>query len=187
MKLNSKKGFTIIEVVLVLAIAGLIFLMVFIALPAMQRNQHDTQRRNDYSALSAAITNYATNNGGKLPGECSVGNVSSGSYSLATTRSGICSDTTKYINSSSDSTIGNGTLALDPSGNPYILKVIKAASIVEITEAATTASGSLVYVVLGADCSGSGSLGNKPAATTGTRNFAVYGALETGTYCAASS
>ena len=35
--INSKKGFTIIEVVLVLAIAGLIFLMVFVALPALQR------------------------------------------------------------------------------------------------------------------------------------------------------
>ena len=35
-------GFTIIEVVLVLAIAGLIFLMVFIALPVLQRSQRDT-------------------------------------------------------------------------------------------------------------------------------------------------
>lgn len=34
----TKKGFTIIEVVLVLAIAGLIFLMVFLALPALQRS-----------------------------------------------------------------------------------------------------------------------------------------------------
>lgn len=44
---NSKKGFTIIEVVLVLAIGGLIFLMVFIALPALQRSQRDTQRKDD--------------------------------------------------------------------------------------------------------------------------------------------
>ncbi len=65
--IKSKKGFTIIEVVLVLAIAGLIFLMVFIALPAMQRSQRDTQRRNDYSTLSAAMTSYMTNNNGKLP------------------------------------------------------------------------------------------------------------------------
>jgi prepilin-type N-terminal cleavage/methylation domain-containing protein len=35
-------GFTIIEVVLVLAIAGLIFLIVFLALPALQRSQRDT-------------------------------------------------------------------------------------------------------------------------------------------------
>lgn len=32
---STKKGFTIIEVVLVLAVAGLIFLMVFLALPAL--------------------------------------------------------------------------------------------------------------------------------------------------------
>ena len=48
------KGFTIIEVVLVLAIAGLIFLMVFLALPALQRSQRDTQRKNDMARLKAA-------------------------------------------------------------------------------------------------------------------------------------
>ena len=64
---NSKQGFTIIEVVLVLAIAGLIFLMVFIALPALQRNQRDTQRRQDMSRAITAIQNYQTNNSGKIP------------------------------------------------------------------------------------------------------------------------
>lgn len=54
-------------VVLVLAIAGLIFLMVFIALPALQRSQRDTQRRNDMSALASQITQYQSNNNGKLP------------------------------------------------------------------------------------------------------------------------
>lgn len=60
-------GFTIIEVVLVLAIAGLIFLMVFIALPALQRSQRDTQRRNDMAAMASQITQYQANNNGKLP------------------------------------------------------------------------------------------------------------------------
>ena len=64
---NNKKGFTIIEVVLVLAIAGLIFLMVFLALPALQRSQRDTQRKNDASRLRAAVTDYTSNNRGKLP------------------------------------------------------------------------------------------------------------------------
>ncbi len=64
---NNKKGFTIIEVVLVLAIAGLIFMMVFIALPALQRNRRDTQRKSDLSRLQGAITNYASNNRGKVP------------------------------------------------------------------------------------------------------------------------
>lgn len=61
------KGFTIIEVVLVLAIAGLIFLMVFIALPALQRSQRDTQRKDDLSRLQTAVTRYSSNNRGKLP------------------------------------------------------------------------------------------------------------------------
>lgn len=52
------KGFTIIEVVLVLAIAALIFLMVFIALPALQANQRDGERKQDASIVSAAVTDY---------------------------------------------------------------------------------------------------------------------------------
>lgn len=64
---NKEKGFTIIEVVLVLAIAGLIFLMVFIALPALQRNQRDTQRKNDLSRVQTAVQNYQSNNRNRLP------------------------------------------------------------------------------------------------------------------------
>jgi len=64
---NKEKGFTIIEVVLVLAIAGLIFLMVFIALPALQRSQRDTQRRDDVSKFVSQLSSYATNNRGKVP------------------------------------------------------------------------------------------------------------------------
>ena len=64
---HNQKGFTIIEVVLVLAIAGLIFLMVFIALPALQRNQRDTQRKNDLSRAQTAVQNYQSNNRNQLP------------------------------------------------------------------------------------------------------------------------
>lgn len=64
---RKEKGFTIIEVVLVLAIAGLIFLMVFIALPALQRNQRDTQRKNDLSRVQTALTSYTSSNRGALP------------------------------------------------------------------------------------------------------------------------
>lgn len=64
---TKQKGFTIIEVVLVLAIAGLIFLMVFIALPALQRNQRDTARKSDVSAVSAAVNGFVSTNRGKFP------------------------------------------------------------------------------------------------------------------------
>lgn len=68
--MNTKlttKGFTIIEVVLVLAIAGLIFLMVFIALPALQSGQRDTARKSDVSNVAAAVTSWSNNNRGKFP------------------------------------------------------------------------------------------------------------------------
>lgn len=65
--LSTHKGFTIIEVVLVLAIAGLIFLMVFVALPALQRSQRDTQRRNDMARMATALTNWQVNHSNDLP------------------------------------------------------------------------------------------------------------------------
>ena len=63
---QTRKGFTIIEVILVLAIAGLIFLMVFIALPTLQRNQRDTQRKNDLSRLKTALDSYKSNSRAKF-------------------------------------------------------------------------------------------------------------------------
>ena len=43
------------------------YLCVFLALPALQRSQRDTQRRNDFSELLTQITNYQSNNRGRLP------------------------------------------------------------------------------------------------------------------------
>lgn len=63
----NKQGFTIIEVVLVLGIAGLIFLMMFIALPALQRSQRDAARRDDILVFLRKVKDYQTNNRGALP------------------------------------------------------------------------------------------------------------------------
>ena len=68
----TKKGFTIIEVVLVLTIAGLIFLMVFLALPALQRSQRDAQRKQDVAMVVTALHNWKANNKGR--GDASMGN-----------------------------------------------------------------------------------------------------------------
>ena len=66
---QKDRGFTIIEVVLVLAIAGLIFLMVFIALPALQRGQRDAQRKSDLTRISVQITNYLSSTRGSVPND----------------------------------------------------------------------------------------------------------------------
>lgn len=66
---QNTKGFTIIEVVLVLAIAALIFLIVFLAVPALQGSQRDTQRRNDMGRLMSQLANYTANNKGNVPSD----------------------------------------------------------------------------------------------------------------------
>ena len=59
---KSQKGFTIIEVALVLAVGALIFLVVFLAVPALQRNQRNDARKRDQSSVVEAITSYTSNN-----------------------------------------------------------------------------------------------------------------------------
>jgi prepilin-type N-terminal cleavage/methylation domain-containing protein len=64
---KRQEGFTIIEVLIVLAIAGLIVLIVFLAVPALQRNSRNTQRKNDVSATLGAVSEFVSNNSGRLP------------------------------------------------------------------------------------------------------------------------
>lgn len=64
---KDKKGFTIIEVLIVLAIAGLILLIVFLAVPALQRNSRNTTKKAEASAIGGAIAEWANNHNGILP------------------------------------------------------------------------------------------------------------------------
>lgn len=68
--LKRDDGFTIIEVLIVLAIAGLIMLIVFLAVPALQRNARNTSRKSDASSLASALSEYINNNDGQLPASC---------------------------------------------------------------------------------------------------------------------
>jgi hypothetical protein len=52
---------------IVLAIAGLIMLIVFLAVPALQRNSRNTGRRSDAGRIGTAASNYVANNNGSLP------------------------------------------------------------------------------------------------------------------------
>ena len=161
--LATKRGFTIIEVSLVLAIAGLIFLMVMIALPALQRNTRDTQRKEDISALVAAVKKYQTNNRGALPtGDGSNWNIALGNY------------------------LGDGFI--DPDGTNYNLTVENCANSTD--KPCSGVEGNMgdfpnnykLYIVTQARCSGSetsGALGS-----SNPRKFAVLYRLEGGgLYC----
>ena len=113
--LNSR-GFTIIEVALVLAIAGLIFLMVFIALPGLRASQRDTDRRTHMISFLDSVKKYQTATRGALPGGSDgadvVDVVWDGTGGIATSWKGFYKD---YL----------GGNFMDPSGENYKLKILK--------------------------------------------------------------
>ncbi len=65
--LKKEKGFTLIEIVLVLAIAGLLLVIVFLAVSGAQKSRRDSQRKNDLSRIAAQLENYASNTNGDYP------------------------------------------------------------------------------------------------------------------------
>lgn len=192
-QLDTRNGFTIIEVVLVLAIAGLIFLMVFIALPALQRSQRDTQRSNDVSRLSTAINNFKSNNRGNIPGSSKAGDGNSVN---------VTGQTEKGKNSKSNNagtwdyfydnyllvgSAGQTDTFADPDGDPYSLQVVQCAGTSGASLAVGTACnasaqrtemtfdaqstnnpGHAILVVQHATCSGETSI-----YSSGARNIAL--------------
>ena len=130
--INTKKGFTIIEVVLVLAIAGLIFLMVFVALPALQRSQRDTQRRNDMSRVDTSLVQYQTNHSNlsvNLPDvgteaakwTAPVNNTFDGDDGCGTNQA--CQFIRDYMNTGSSENDGKKNSFEYPDGTPYSIVI----------------------------------------------------------------
>ena len=137
---TSKKGFTIIEVVLVLAIAGLIFLMVFVALPALQRSQRDTQRRDDMARVASALTNWQTNNNNNLPSDAT------GATKLISDYLGGTSEFKDPDGTSYTITIGSGALANASNYGSHTINVQTNAKC--SGEAAVAGSGNSNFAVL---------------------------------------
>lgn len=157
----NKSGFTIIEVVLVLAIAGLIFLMVFVAFPALQRNQRDTQRRDDYAMLESQVVS-ASSTSGKVPN-------------------------TNVYKIGQD----GGDYGMDPKGLPYTIAFESVDSRVpDLTSISGSASDVDVYILhgtYGSYCDDDGTPYNYDSGEAHVKSFAIYGQLENATYCRTAS
>lgn len=147
---QKTKGFTIIEVVLVLAIAGLIFLMVFTALPALQRSQRDTARKSDLSTVATSVTTYLTNNRSVYPA------VGTTALPLVGSPTGFAG----YLTS-----LSNNITSVTVAGSPTAITTITPADGVIIITPKTT-------------CGASGA--NQTINVGTTRQFTVVTRLETG-------
>ncbi|MBQ9684305.1 type II secretion system protein [Candidatus Saccharibacteria bacterium] len=165
---KNKKGFTIIEVVLVLAIAGLIFLMVFIALPALQRSQRNTQREDDLARIITAVNNYQSNNQGKVP------------FKNGADQAALA----KFINRYVDSTCklegtdikcdDSSNEFRDPQGDTY--KIVNGGLASDGTDVSTNMQEKTFYGYYNATCGDEGIVKKG----TGDRDVAVFMKLEGG-------
>ena len=182
----KKRGFTIIEVVLVLAIAGLIFLMVFIALPALQRSQRNTRRRQDISRISTAVTQYLASNN-KLP------------FSLEGTTANFNQDFVSHYIDSNATYVGNtmGKVKFkcdkecpefsDPDGSPYgfVITTVTGVDAFVKESASDNFKNHAIYAANKAKCSGGDTTFED---ASGTNDFALAYILEGGSvYCVDNS
>lgn len=183
MKRGDKKGFTIIEVSLVLAIAGLILMMVFIALPALRRTQRDSARKDDIMVFLKKVKDFQTNNRGALPTGDAV-NYTWGDSSADTKSTSWVGFFREYM----------GENFVDPDGVHYNLFVAKCGAAAVDKECVVKdgsnnlnnlsdlsfPNGYKLIVVTQAACSG-----EKAVGVANPRKVAVMYRLEgAGTYCA---
>ncbi len=156
-KSKRQQGFTIIEVMIVLAIAGLIMVVVLVAIPQLQRNQRNEARRNVLSRIAAEVNNYISNNAGLAPDEA------------ATTNSFSTGFKPRYIDNAPAGTFDK------PGGGAYTFDTWDAAQTVMAATAAAVQDR--IEYNLGASCSGELPTG---AGASATRNFAIAVGLEGG-------
>lgn len=142
-----------------LAIAGLIFLIVFLALPALQKSQRDTQRKNDVGRLISAVQSFQGNNRGNLPADM-------GGPATMPDLFGTEASPSTYLNDFADPTGGWYTSNVQTSGVP---------SDATGGSAPTNVTDGRIWVYPGVDCTG---------ADRGSRTVSVVVSLENGgEYC----
>ena len=140
-KHQTKKleGFTIIEVLIVLAIAGLIMLVVFLAVPNLQRSQRNSQYKNEAAALIGSYNEFTSNNGGAVPAASGSGTANSDAAKIYA-GSNVKNISTLTIEAQAGTT--------KPSLTTAVLRTGAKCSAVnsDTTPAGSTRQGALLYV-----------------------------------------
>ncbi len=172
---KSDQGFTIIEVMIVLAIAGLILLIVFLAVPALQRASRNTSRKDDAANISAAVATYESNNSGNLPTNFGV-NQNNNNY-LDVCASGGVAATGVVISGTCTGNIETANLGYFTPGTVYVTAATAAshtAPTIGTTASATVVTTASAILVTNETCGGANAGAYTP------RSASVWYDTETG-------
>lgn len=121
--IRRKHGFTVIEIVLVLALAGAILGMVFFVLPSISASQRDAARKANVMSFITAVKNFQTNNSrGALPNIIS-STVDTFSWTTAKNSSATANSWQAFVKDYVTDADFN-----DPSGTEYTFYIAKCKS-----------------------------------------------------------
>lgn len=133
LKNKRQEGFTIIEVMIVLVIAAVILLIVFLAVPALQRNSRNTQAKNEAAQIMAAVGEKSGNDNAKAL----VASVSTSPGSDAATIMGL----TKNKTITTLNVVGNATAITSTNVNSTSATLVAVAKCTVPADGTYTASG----------------------------------------------
>lgn len=161
-KSYAAKGFTIIEVIIVLAIASLLITGVMIAAANASKSGRDTRRRADTQAFASAIDQWASNHSGILP----------------------------HLSGDGSSIIDIGTgFGIPDAASPFFAQ--KYIDLSKFKDPKSSTNYFLISVTAAPTCSSTGSPPSSPGGSTGAfihywridnRQYKLYTCLESGMY-----
>ena len=66
---SKEQGFSIVEILIVLAIAGLIMLIIFLIIPQFMRVRRDSERKREVSYVASQLETYSSDNSDTYPND----------------------------------------------------------------------------------------------------------------------
>src|SRR4030042_5343737 len=114
-KIYESLGFTLIEILIVIAIIGILAAIALVSFTGAQRQARDTNRKSDLRMYETALVQYASKNKGKFPSYSGVTNISNlcGTLDISNCPPDI-DDTYRYV---SNGPTNDGT----PKATQYVI------------------------------------------------------------------
>jgi prepilin-type N-terminal cleavage/methylation domain-containing protein len=166
--LKENKGFTIVETLIVLAIAAVIIIIVLLAVPALQRTSRNTNIKTDATTVAGAISEWESNNSGGLPNKIAG---SAGTLTVSSVSSSTCGSAAQ-VTGANQSTVAIGSTTTVVCDNTASANAPTYASSAVTTGTSPKVAPGTIIVLPNTGCTSSGS------PVSGPSSFAVFYPIE---------